>query len=208
MNLKKAFALRKHMNEQFESALMYLNTSGNMVNVTERHLKSQADPTATDEVIEQTSHPYKADDVINFASFLFKEMIDLDTAIADAKNFGGYNYDALIAENCNRRRFISALESVNANKNKKPKKEIGEGYRLNANGEQCSFYYPTELEYSAAFECDVSGEIDILRESAETLSEKIDKIMIERIVYYDNTKYFSVGESFSDALNRYLKYES
>lgn len=208
MNLKKAFALRKHMSEQFDSALMYLSSSCNVVNVTERHLKSQADPTATDEVIEQTSHPYNADDVINFASFLFHEMIDLDSVIADAKNFGGYNYDALIAENCNRRKLISALENVNSNKDKKPKREIGEGYRLNANGEQCSFYYQTELEYSAAFECDVSGEIDILRESAEILSEKIDRIMIERIVHYDNTKYFSVGESFSDALNRYLKYES
>jgi len=171
--------------------------------VTKTHLRSKANPDASDvtETVEGEVF-FANDDVVAFMAWLVKEREKLTTAIGAAKASIGFDIDAAIETNKFRQTVNGSIKNM---LRYTPTKRVEQGrdYKFNVEGNQTPYIYEIEVVSEEAY--DKTGAKTLMREmisKADEVSAAIDAAMINTKVDYEPV--FDVNETFDDVMTDFL----
>lgn len=203
MNLKEAFRYQNFLDTLMKSASTSIQTATHCLEVVKHHLKSVANPDATDvDETVVTEEFYPNDKVISFMEWLVGERAALTTAINVAKASLEFDLDAAIETN----KFRQMLNnSVKGMLRYSPCKRVEQGrdYKFNAEGNQMPYLYDIEVESKDAFNRDNAKSImRSVITTADKVSSDIDAAMINTKVAYEPR--YDVNESFEDVIAEFI----
>lgn len=209
MNLKESFQYQSFLQnliDQTRSLLM----DGNVTCKTElTYFYSKACKGADDETVEQ--QPYckvadvagKADQLIEFISYLMAEKVKLTKAIKEAKQKSPIDIDVETSLNNTRqgiRDSLKAIAGLRSSEEIQPK--AGTGYTFNNDGNQVTYRCDVKKVTTINFNRNhVLKMILALESECEDTSTAIDKALISTEVGYSRP--FSVAETYEDIFNKY-----
>ena len=199
MNLKESYRYANFLDRILATAYTYLNNKGFTTSTKQNHLRSKANPDATDEIIE-VQKPYDVDftpnNVIDFVVKVLNEKESLANAIAIAKANTEINIDNAIAMNKKKQGFVSVLNGI-ADIKPSETKTTAKGYKFDINGEQKPYVYDVNRKTSIDFDrTDVRNLIKKYLKETDEISAKLDLIEITTIV--DFTPTWDVNEKFEE----------
>ena len=202
MILKEAFRLQNFLTVKIQECNRFLIKNGNIMSVTEKHLKSKGNPNAVDEEIKVSKDTeYQANDVIDLAMDLMTEKEKLSRAISQAKRTGR-DVDMELSINKTKQQFIQMLTIMNGYKSSE-EKTTGRDYMINQNGDQTTYVYPVETVTTIDFDRNkVKGILSRLRKEVDETSNAVDQINVSLQVDYEPK--YEVGDSFEDVMEAFL----
>ena len=202
MILKEAFRLQNFLTVKIQECNRFLIKNGNIMSVTEKHLKSKGNPNAVDEEIKVSKDTeYQANDVIDLAMDLMTEKEKLSRAISQAKRTGR-DVDMELSINKTKQQFIQMLTIMNGYKSSE-EKTTGRDYMINQNGDQTTYVYPVETVTTIDFGRNkVKGILSRLRKEVDETSNAVDQINVSLQVDYEPK--YEVGDSFEDVMEAFL----
>lgn len=203
MNLKESFRYQNFLDMMMRAASASIQQRDHCLKVTKTHLRSKANPDASDvtETVEGEVF-FANDDVVAFMAWLVKEREKLTTAIGAAKASIGFDIDAAIETNKFRQTVNSSIKSM---LRYTPTKRVEQGrdYKFNVEGNQTPYIYEIEVVSEEAY--DKTGAKTLMREmisKADEVSAAIDAAMINTKVDYEPV--FDVNETFDDVMTDFL----
>ena len=199
MNLKESYRYANFLDKLLTTAYTYLNNKGFTTSTKQNHLRSKANPDATDEIIE-VQKPYDVDftpnNVIDFVVKVLNEKELLANAIAIAKANTEINIDNAVAMNKRRQGFISVLNSI-VNIKPSEKQTTARDYKFDINGEQKPYTYNVTETTTIDFNRDdVKGLIKKYNKECDEISTKLDEIEINTQVEF--TPKYDINDTFED----------
>lgn len=203
MNLKESFRYQNFLDMMMRAASASIQQRDHCLKVTKTHLRSKANPDASD-VIETVEGEvfFANDDVVALMAWLVKEREKLTTAIGAAKASIGFDIDAAIETNKFRQTVNSSIKGM---LRYTPTKRVEQGrdYKFNVEGNQTPYIYEIEVVSEEAY--DKTGAKTLMREmisKADEISAAIDAAMINTKVAYEPV--FDVNETFDDVMTDFL----
>lgn len=203
MNLKESFRYQNFLDMMMRAASASIQQRDHCLKVTKTHLRSKANPDASDvtETVEGEVF-FANDDVVAFMAWLVQEREKLTTAIGAAKASIGFDIDAAIETNKFRQTVNSSIKSM---LRYTPTKRVEQGrdYKFNVEGNQTPYIYEIEVVSEEAY--DKTGAKTLMREmisKADEVSAAIDAAMINTKVTYEPV--FDVNETFDDVMTDFL----
>lgn len=203
MNLKESFRYQNFLDMMMRAASASIQQRDHCLKVTKTHLRSKANPDASD-VIETVEGEvfFANDDVVSFMAWLVKEREKLTTAIGAAKASIGFDIDAAIETNKFRQTVNGSIKNM---LRYTPTKRVEQGrdYKFNVEGNQTPYIYEIEVVSEEAY--DKTGAKTLMREmisKADEVSAAIDAAMINTKVDYEPV--FDVNETFDDVMTDFL----
>lgn len=203
MNLKESFRYQNFLDMMMRAASASIQQRDHCLKVTKTHLRSKANPDASDvtETVEGEVF-FANDDVVAFMAWLVKEREKLTTAIAAAKASIGFDIDAAIETNKFRQTVNGSIKNM---LRYTPTKRVEQGrdYKFNVEGNQTPYIYEIEVVSEEAY--DKTGAKTLMREmisKADEVSAAIDAAMINTKVDYEPV--FDVNETFDDVMTDFL----
>lgn len=203
MNLKESFRYQNFLDMMMRAASASIQQRDHCLKVTKTHLRSKANPDASDvtETVEGEVF-FANDDVIAFMAWLVKEREKLTTAIGAAKASIGFDIDAAIETNKFRQTVNGSIKNM---LRYTPTKRVEQGrdYKFNVEGNQTPYIYEIEVVSEEAY--DKTGAKTLMREmisKADEVSAAIDAAMINTKVDYEPV--FDVNETFDDVMTDFL----
>lgn len=204
MNLKESFRYQNFLDRMMSDAESSILIPGHCLTVTQKHLKSKANPDATDitEVVEPAEKFYKNDDVIRFMQWLVEEKSKLTNAIGKAKASLDFDIDAAVETNKFRQSVNRAIKAMLRFTSKKTTQQ-GRDYKFNLEGNQVMYYYDIESESVEAYDRESAKALmRSMISEADTTSSQIDSALINTVVDYSPR--FDVNESFEDVMQAFI----
>lgn len=203
MNLKESFRYQNFLDMMMRAASASIQQRDHCLKVTKTHLRSKANPDASDvtETVEGEVF-FANDDVVSFMAWLVKEREKLTTAIGAAKASIGFDIDAAIETNKFRQTVNGSIKNM---LRYTPTKRVEQGrdYKFNVEGNQTPYIYEIEVVSEEAY--DKTGAKTLMREmisKADEVSAAIDAAMINTKVDYEPV--FDVNETFDDVMTDFL----
>lgn len=203
MNLKESFRYQNFLDMMMRAASASIQQRDHCLKVTKTHLRSKANPDASDvtETVEGEVF-FANDDVVAFMAWLVKEREKLTTAIGAAKASIGFDIDAAIETNKFRQTVNGSIKNM---LRYTPTKRVEQGrdYKFNVEGNQTPYIYEIEVVSEEAY--DKTGAKTLMREmisKADGVSAAIDAAMINTKVDYEPV--FDVNETFDDVMTDFL----
>lgn len=203
MNLKESFRYQNFLDMMMRAASASIQQRDHCLKVTKTHLRSKANPDASDvtETVEDEVF-FANDDVVAFMAWLVKEREKLTTAIGAAKASIGFDIDAAIETNKFRQTVNGSIKNM---LRYTPTKRVEQGrdYKFNVEGNQTPYIYEIEVVSEEAY--DKTGAKTLMREmisKADEVSAAIDAAMINTKVDYEPV--FDVNETFDDVMTDFL----
>ena len=203
MNLKESFRYQNFLDMMMRAASASIQQRDHCLKVTKTHLRSKANPDASDvtETVEGEVF-FANDDVVAFMAWLVKERDKLTTAIGAAKASIGFDIDAAIETNKFRQTVNGSIKNM---LRYTPTKRVEQGrdYKFNVEGNQTPYIYEIEVVSEEAY--DKTGAKTLMREmisKADEVSAAIDAAMINTKVDYEPV--FDVNETFDDVMTDFL----
>lgn len=203
MNLKESFRYQNFLDMMMRAASASIQQRDHCLKVTKTHLRSKANPDASDvtETVEGEVF-FANDDVVAFMAWLVKEREKLTTAIGAAKAAIGFDIDAAIETNKFRQTVNGSIKNM---LRYTPTKRVEQGrdYKFNVEGNQTPYIYEIEVVSEEAY--DKTGAKTLMREmisKADEVSAAIDAAMINTKVDYEPV--FDVNETFDDVMTDFL----
>ena len=201
MNLKESYRYANFLDKLLTTAYTYLNNKGFTTSTKQNHLRSKANPEATDEIIE-VQKPYDVDftpnNVINFVVKVLNEKELLANAITIAKANTEINIDNAVAMNKKKQGFVNILSSL-ANIKPSEKQRNGSDYKFNAEGNQVSYYYTVQETTTVDFDRnDVRALSKKLLKETDEISAKLDTIEINTTLDFEPR--FDVNATFEECI--------
>ena len=203
MNLKESFRYQNFLDMMMRAASASIQQCDHCLKVTKTHLRSKANPDASDvtETVEGEVF-FANDDVVAFMAWLVKEREKLTTAIGAAKASIGFDIDAAIETNKFRQTVNGSIKNM---LRYTPTKRVEQGrdYKFNVEGNQTPYIYEIEVVSEEAY--DKTGAKTLMREMisrADEVSAAIDAAMINTKVDYEPV--FDVNETFDDVMTDFL----
>lgn len=203
MNLKEAFRYQKFLENMMGEARTTL--LANAMSITEKHMKSAANPEAADTVEVGDEYGHKPSDIVAFMVRLVKEREKLTHAISCAKQFAMPEFtdiDAALEANKFRRTVKMAIDSLLMKKEGTIKK-TGYDYKMNADGNQIQYLYPVEAVHEYNF------DKEEMKDMAKAVAGELDKAsvdiecgLVNASVDYDTV--FDVNGTLEDALEVFV----
>ena len=204
MNLKESFRYQNFLDMMMRAASASIQQRDHCLKVTKTHLRSKANPDASDvtETVEGEVF-FANDDVVAFMAWLVKEREKLTTAIGAAKASIGFDIDAAIETNKVRQTVNGSIKNM---LRYTPTKRVEQGrdYKFNVEGNQTPYIYEIEVVSEEAY--DKTGAKTLMREmisKADEVSAAIDAAMINTKVDYEPV--FDVNETFDDVMTDFLE---
>ena len=204
MNLKESFRYQNFLDMMMRAASASIQQRDHCLKVTKTHLRSKANPDASDvtETVEGEVF-FANDDVVAFMAWLVKEREKLTTAIGAAKASIGFDIDAAIETNKFRQTVNGSIKNM---LRYTPTKRVEQGrdYKFNVEGNQTPYIYEIEVVSEEAY--DKTGAKTLMREmisKADEVSAAIDAAMINTKVDYEPV--FDVNEIFDDVMTDFLE---
>lgn len=201
MNLKESYRYQNFLDNLLSTAYSYLRNNKYITTTKQEHLRSKANPDATDETMEIANSidvEFAPNDVINFVMDLLREKEKVSAAIVAAKATTEINIDNAVAMNIKKHEYINVLEMM---ANTKPSEITvrGTGYKFNAEGNQVSYYYDVTQTTTIDFDRnDVKGLIKKLNRECDEVSAKLDSIEINTVL--DFNPIYDVNDKFEDII--------
>lgn len=207
MNLKESFRYQSFLDRLMEEAINSLTIRDHCVSISENHLKSRSNASASDVVkTPEVGSFFKNDDVMSFLSLLVDEKEKLTVAIDKAKASLNFDVDAAIETNKYRQNASRAIKSMlKIGNDSASTKRVTQGrdYIFNAEGNQVPYYYDVEITATKAYnETEAKQLMRSMISEADKISSEIDAAMINTIVAYAPP--FDVNESFEDVMTEFL----
>lgn len=203
MNLKESFRYQNFLDMMMRAASASIQQRDHCLKVTKTHLRSKANPDASDvtETVEGEVF-FANDDVVAFMAWLVQEREKLTTAIGAAKASIGFDIDAAIETNKFRQTVNGSIKNM---LRYTPTKRVEQGrdYKFNVEGNQTPYIYEIEVVSEEAY--DKTGAKTLMREmisKADEVSAAIDAAMINTKVDYEPV--FDVNETFDDVMTDFL----
>lgn len=203
MNLKESFRYQNFLDMMMRAASASIQQRDHCLKVTKTHLRSKANPDASDvtETVEGEVF-FANDDVVAFMAWLVNEREKLTTAIGAAKASIGFDIDASIETNKFRQTVNGSIKNM---LRYTPTKRVEQGrdYKFNVEGNQTPYIYEIEVVSEEAY--DKTGAKTLMREmisKADEVSAAIDAAMINTKVDYEPV--FDVNETFDDVMTDFL----
>lgn len=203
MNLKESFRYQNFLDMMMRAASASIQQRDHCLKVTKTHLRSKANPDASDvtETVEGEVF-FANDDVVAFMAWLVKEREKLTIAIGAAKASIGFDIDAAIETNKFRQTVNGSIKNM---LRYTPTKRVEQGrdYKFNVEGNQTPYIYEIEVVSEEAY--DKTGAKTLMREmisKADEVSAAIDAAMINTKVDYEPV--FDVNETFDDVMTDFL----
>jgi predicted RNA-binding protein len=173
--------------------------------IKSEHLRSHADPGATDEiVISAQDKPFDCavNQLIDFYIGVLEEKENVALAISKAKASAGVDIDGAVAMNKSRQNAAAVMAEM-ANVKSKEYDSSGRGYRINNEGNQTAYVYKIKEVITIDFDRKKVKAISksLLRKSDE-VSAEVDRLLLS--VEVDHNALFDVNDKFEDALEAYL----
>lgn len=203
MNLKESFRYQNFLDMMMRAASASIQQRDHCLKVTKTHLRSKANPDASDvtETVEGEVF-FANDDVVAFMAWLVKEREKLTAAIGAAKASIGFDIDAAIETNKFRQTVNGSIKNM---LRYTPTKRVEQGrdYKFNVEGNQTPYIYEIEVVSEEAY--DKTGAKTLMREmisKADEVSAAIDAAMINTKVDYEPV--FDVNETFDDVMTDFL----
>lgn len=203
MNLKESFRYQNFLDMMMRAASASIQQRDHCLKVTKTHLRSKANPDASDvtETVEGEVF-FANDDVVAFMAWLVKEREKLTTAIGAAKASIGFDIDAAIETNKFRQTVNGSIKNM---LRYTPTKRVEQGrdYKFNVEGNQTPYIYEIEVVSEEAY--DKTGAKTLMREmisKADEVSAAIDAAMINTKVDYEPV--FDVNETFDDVMTDFI----
>lgn len=203
MNLKESFRYQNFLDMMMRAASASIQQRDHCLKVTKTHLRSKANPDASDvtETVEGEVF-FANDDVVAFMAWLVKEREKLTTAIGAAKASIGFDIDAAIETNKFRQTVNGSIKNM---LRYTPTKRVEQGrdYKFNVEGNQTPYIYEIEVVSEEAY--DKTGAKTLMRKmisKADEVSAAIDAAMINTKVDYEPV--FDVNETFDDVMTDFL----
>ncbi len=187
MNLKEAFQAQNKIEQLFEFAAGYLDDEKNLINVTEKHLRSKATDGQSDEKIKiVVDNKFPPDKVIDFMILLIDEREKLARAIHSTKNSMAFDLDSAVDVNKKRHTAVETLRGLRQFKSTSLlEKNAGVGYVFNKEGNQTTYRYDIERVKTIDFDRNRVRElIKKLQAKANKISNEIDAALISATVNY------------------------
>lgn len=203
MNLKESFRYQNFLDMMMRAASASIQQRDHCLKVTKTHLRSKANPDASDVTETVDGEVFFAnDDVVAFMAWLVKEREKLTTAIGAAKDSIGFDIDAAIETNKFRQTVNGSIKNM---LRYTPTKRVEQGrdYKFNVEGNQTPYIYEIEVVSEEAY--DKTGAKTLMREmisKADEVSAAIDAAMINTKVDYEPV--FDVNETFDDVMTDFL----
>lgn len=201
MNLKESYRYQNFLDNLLSTAYSYLRNNKYITTTKQDHLRSKANPDATDETMEIAKSidvEFAPNDVINFVMDLLREKEKVSAAIVAAKATTEINIDNAVSMNIKKHEYINVLEMMASTK----PSEItvrGTGYKFNAEGNQVSYYYDVTQTTTIDFDRnDVKGLIKKLNRECDEVSAKLDSIEINTVLNFDPI--YDVNDKFEDII--------
>lgn len=217
MNINEACAFAKKIEQWKRELTVLLAKKEYIYDIEERHLKSLADTTKTDEIINATNdETYKRQyevsikDICSIIEKLVEEKVKVSSLIEQTKNslvveIDGkeMTVDTATEYNKNLRDFAYYLNSVIRCKDSVTKTEKRD-FRLDVEGKQTPYVYPCEISYKTTFERkEIENKKRDLLKRADKNSIIIDKARITSEIELDTV--LEVTDSLEDVINKLLK---
>lgn len=203
MNLKESFRYQNFLDMMMRAASASIQQRDHCLKVTKTHLRSKANPDASDVTETVDGEVFFAnDDVVAFMAWLVKEREKLTTAVGAAKASIGFDIDAAIETNKFRQTVNGSIKNM---LRYTPTKRVEQGrdYKFNVEGNQTPYIYEIEVVSEEAY--DKTGAKTLMREmisKADEVSAAIDAAMINTKVDYEPV--FDVNETFDDVMTDFL----
>ena len=204
MNLKESFRYQNFLDMMMRAASASIQQRDHCLKVTKTHLRSKANPDASDvtETVEGEVF-FANDDVVAFMAWLVKEREKLTTAIGAAKASIGFDIDAAIETNKFRQSLNGSIRKMLRFVGTK-KKTTEMGYKFDINGQQVPYRYDVEVTTTERY--DKEAAKTMMREviaKADEVSAAIDAALINTTVAYEPP--YDVNESFDDVLEAFVQ---
>lgn len=201
MNLKEAFRYQNYLEKMFQNAGIFLHSKANITKVQQEHMRSKANPDASDETIDASVERVvdcSPDMVVNYLLAVLREKHDLSIAVNNAKRSIDFDMDAEVTVNKFRQSAKATLDDMCR---VKPSERITKGsdFKFNAEGNQVSYYYDVKETTSIDFNRDVVRSlVKELAAESDRVSAEADRCIIETEV--DFRPSFDLADSFEDSL--------
>lgn len=210
MNINEACALAKKMESWKRELSMLLSKKEYVFNIRENHLKSLADTTKIDEILEnQTEKAYDVtvDDICTIIEKLINEKTVLAGLIETTKNdlkvtVNGkeMSVDAATEYNKGIRDFAYSLNTLGRNKNSVLKTNERD-FRLDVEGKQTVYMYPCSTEYTLTFDkSKIESKKKELTKLADKNSIEIDKARITSVLIFNTN--LDINDSLEEVINK------
>ena len=204
MTLKDSFQYQNYLEKMLTQVRCDLESSVNVMKVTEYHMRSKVREDAQDEVIDATGErdfSCTPNDLINVMMALLDEKIAITKAIGDAKH-GWFELDSEIAANRTRRQVCEVLSTLSS---RKPKELMGTGNALcfNVNGEPVSYNYDVKTVKTIDYDRTKVKELyrNLMAES-QKISNEADDYCLNCTVNFDPK--FSVVDTIDDVIEKVM----
>ena len=172
----------------------------------QEHLRSKANPDATDETVDMTKDrkiSYPVNKLIEFAVHIISEKSKLSEEIENTKKICGLNIDSAILLN-KRKQELSKVFSNMANIKAVERITQGRANKFNVEGNQVSYTYDITEVSTIDFD---RNKVKVLSKKyaneADEISTQIDKIMIDCEVNFTPT--YDMNDTFEDALEQFAE---
>lgn len=199
MSLKEAFRYQNKLSSIYGELRMYLRLESNVVCVTEKHMRTKANPEAADEtlrVLQERKYNVTTASLIALMIKVMQERASLAEAIEKAKRGVDYDIDCAINVNGLYRELAMALEAIASVKPKK-KMRTGTGYKFDVEGKQQPYVYDIEETTTVEFDRGMIKKIaNSYLDRCDAESGKIDGFMLEPIVCFEPM--FGMNENIED----------
>ena len=190
MNLKDAFQTQNAFNRLSDHATEYLEETGVLMTIKEKHFRSKAVAGQADEELDVTNYDEKkfpTDGVIKFLFRLIEEREKLSHAIHAAKSQMSFDLDTAVDANRRRHALASTLDAlVRQQSSKVIQKNAGRGYVFNKEGNQTEYRY--DIERIQTIDYDRNKVRKMLKElyaEADKVSTEIDMALLNTQVNYE-----------------------
>ena len=183
MTLKEAFQAQNKINSIIRHIERYISDDDNIMNVTEKHLRSKALDGQADETLKIIANDEEKFDVMGLLKVwekLLKEKELLGQAISKAKSQIDFNLDIEVDINKNRHIFITILQKMAMKKSyNELKKGVGTGYVFNNEGNQTPYHYDVDYVYTIDYDRNyVRTLLKRVQREAEACSLQIEEVMV------------------------------
>lgn len=198
MILKEAYRYQNFLTNLISNAQTYLGSGSFVMTTTQRHMKSKANPEATDDL--EVPKSYNVDftpiQLVDFLMDTIQEKQKLSDTIAEAKKNTEIDLDSSYAMNKTKQSLAKVFKTMAGRKATETEKQ-GRDYRFNVNQEQVAYTYTikevTKLDYDRNV---VKALAKKLAKETDEVSTKLDQLELTTLV--DHEPKYDMNDTLED----------
>ena len=208
MNLKEAFQAQNVFGKLNEHAFEYLEDTGNLMTVTEKHFRSKVAADQPDEELNVTNidkKKFPTGKLIEFLIKLLEEREKLSRAIHATKAAMDFDLDTAVDANRRRHALASTLDALARQQSSHTvMKNAGRGYVFNKDGNQTEYRYDIERIQTIDYDrTKVRKLLKKLYAEADRVSTEIDLALLNTKVDYELP--FDIHGDYDSIIEEYIE---